>query len=55
VADDGIGGADAAGGTGLAGLADRVAALGGRLDVASPRGGGTIVRAVLPTYAAESP
>jgi signal transduction histidine kinase len=49
VADDGVGGADPAAGTGLLGLADRVAALGGRLDVASPRGGGTIVRAELPT------
>jgi len=49
VADDGVGGADPAGGTGLLGLADRVAALGGRLDVASPRGGGTTVRAELPT------
>jgi len=48
VADDGVGGADPAGGTGLVGLADRVAALGGRLDVASPRGGGTVVRAELP-------
>jgi signal transduction histidine kinase len=48
VAGAGVGGADPAGGTGLVGLADRVAALGGRLDVASPRGGGTIVRAELP-------
>ena len=48
VADDGIGGADPASGTGLVGLADRVAALGGRLDVASPPGGGTLVRAELP-------
>ena len=48
VADDGVGGADPAAGTGLAGLADRVAALGGRLDVESPPGGGTIVRAELP-------
>ena len=48
VADDGVGGADPAAGTGLAGLADRVAALGGRLEVESPPGGGTIVRAELP-------
>ena len=40
VADDGIGGADAALGTGLRGLADRVAALDGHLDVESPRGAG---------------
>jgi signal transduction histidine kinase len=49
VVDDGVGGADPASGTGLLGLADRVTALGGRLDVASPPGGGTIVRAELPT------
>ena len=41
VADDGIGGADPANGTGLRGLVDRVAALDGRFDVDSPRGGGT--------------
>jgi signal transduction histidine kinase len=45
IADDGRGGADPAGGTGLRGLADRVEALDGRLDVLSPRGGGTRVRA----------
>ena len=43
VTDDGIGGANAAAGTGLAGLADRVAALGGRLRVTSAPGGGTRV------------
>jgi signal transduction histidine kinase len=48
VADDGVGGADAAAGTGLAGIADRVAALGGRLEVESPPGGGTVVRAQMP-------
>ena len=48
VQDDGIGGADPAGGSGLAGLADRVAALGGRLVVESPAGGGTVVRAEMP-------
>jgi signal transduction histidine kinase len=48
VADDGVGGAAPAAGTGLAGLADRVAALGGRLDVESPPGGGTVVRAEMP-------
>ena len=41
VADDGVGGADPAGGSGLRGLAARVEALNGRLDVASPPGGGT--------------
>ncbi len=48
VADDGVGGADAGGGTGLRGLADRVEALGGRLAIDSPRGRGTILRAELP-------
>jgi PAS domain S-box-containing protein len=48
VEDDGKGGADEAGGTGLRGLHDRVAALDGRLDVDSPRGGGTRLRAELP-------
>ena len=48
VADDGVGGADAARGSGLRGLADRVEALGGRLRVDSPPGGGTTVRAELP-------
>jgi signal transduction histidine kinase len=48
VVDDGIGGASLAGGTGLRGLVDRVEALGGRLGVASPRGGGTRVVAELP-------
>jgi len=41
VCDDGVGGADPAGGTGLAGLADRMAALGGTLRIDSPAGGGT--------------
>jgi signal transduction histidine kinase len=46
--DDGIGGADPAGGSGLRGLGDRVAALDGSLDVESPPGGGTTVHAVIP-------
>jgi signal transduction histidine kinase len=41
VADDGIGGASAGGGSGLRGLEDRVAAVGGTLDVQSPPGEGT--------------
>ena len=45
VTDDGKGGADTAGGTGLLGLADRVDSLDGRLTVASPNGAGTTVRA----------
>jgi signal transduction histidine kinase len=48
VADDGVGGADASRGSGLRGLADRVEALGGRLEVSSPEGGGTTLRATLP-------
>ena len=49
IADDGIGGADAARGSGLRGLADRVEALDdGRLQVHSPLGAGTVVRAELP-------
>jgi PAS domain S-box-containing protein len=49
VSDDGIGGAAAAGGSGLRGLSDRVEALGGRLDVTSPVGAGTALRAEIPT------
>jgi signal transduction histidine kinase len=48
IADDGIGGADDARGSGLRGLADRVEALDGRLLVSSPRGGGTVVMAEMP-------
>jgi len=48
VLDDGVGGADTERGTGLRGLADRVEALGGRLLVWTPHGGGTRVRAELP-------
>jgi signal transduction histidine kinase len=48
VSDDGVGGADAALGTGLRGLADRVEALGGHLDVDSPPGRGTRIRAEIP-------
>jgi signal transduction histidine kinase len=48
IADDGVGGADPAAGTGLRGLTDRVEALGGRLGVSSPPDGGTVVTAELP-------
>jgi signal transduction histidine kinase len=48
IVDDGVGGADTERGSGLRGLADRVEALGGRLRVWSPPGGGTRVRAELP-------
>jgi signal transduction histidine kinase len=46
--DDGRGGADASRGSGLIGLADRVDALGGTLEIASPIGGGTTLRVRLP-------
>jgi len=48
VRDDGRGGADPGSGSGLRGLADRVAALGGRFTVISPPGEGTTLRAELP-------
>jgi signal transduction histidine kinase len=48
VRDDGVGGADPTRGTGLRGLSDRVSALGGRLDVDSPAGSGTRLRAEIP-------
>jgi signal transduction histidine kinase len=51
IADDGVGGADHRTGSGLIGLGDRVAALGGRLYVDSPPGHGTTVRADLPAAA----
>jgi signal transduction histidine kinase len=49
VVDDGPGGADATFGSGLRGLADRVASVGGSLRVDSPVGGGTCVEARVPT------
>jgi signal transduction histidine kinase len=48
IADDGIGGADETAGSGLQGLADRVAALDGTLRILSPPGKGTVVTAELP-------
>ena len=48
VRDDGRGGADPSGGSGLAGLIDRVEALGGRLALHSPPGAGTTVTIALP-------
>jgi signal transduction histidine kinase len=48
VADDGVGGAVIDGGSGLRGMQDRVDALGGRLSVTSPKGGGTRIRAEIP-------
>ncbi|MEV4892653.1 histidine kinase [Nonomuraea sp. NPDC055795] len=48
VTDDGRGGADAAAGTGLTGLADRLDVVGGRLSLSSPPGGPTTIRAEIP-------
>jgi signal transduction histidine kinase len=48
IVDDGVGGADTERGSGLRGLADRIEALGGRLRVWTPAGGGTRVRAEIP-------
>jgi signal transduction histidine kinase len=48
VADDGVGGADAGRGSGLRGLADRLAALDGTLSLESPAGQGTRLRAKIP-------
>ena len=55
VAADGRGGADPSRGSGLRGLADRVAALGGALSVDSPQGGGTRLTAELPAGIGSSP
>jgi signal transduction histidine kinase len=51
IADDGAGGADPSGGTGLRGLTDRVDALGGTLELHSPPGAGTRITARLPLAA----
>ena len=48
VADDGVGGADPTRGSGLRGLADRVSALDGTLELRSPQGAGTVLRASIP-------
>jgi signal transduction histidine kinase len=49
IRDDGIGGADPSGGSGLIGLKDRVEALDGTISVVSPSGQGTMLRVRLPT------
>ncbi|MDX6535388.1 MAG: hypothetical protein QOF68_3132 [Gaiellales bacterium] len=54
VSDDGNGGADPGGGSGLRGLADRVEAIGGRLEVESLPGAGTRVLAVTPCVNGEA-
>jgi signal transduction histidine kinase len=48
VRDDGVGGADAGRGSGLIGLTDRVEAVGGKLEIASPAGGGTFLQVEIP-------
>jgi signal transduction histidine kinase len=48
IRDDGVGGADPAGGSGLVGLRDRVEALGGSIEISSPPGQGTHLRVQLP-------
>jgi signal transduction histidine kinase len=54
VSDDGIGGADIERGTGLRGLQDRLAALDGTLEIESPPGDGTRLRATIPGAALTS-
>jgi signal transduction histidine kinase len=54
VTDDGRGGADASRGSGLVGLVDRLAAIGGTVEVDSPAGGGTRVTADIPLPATET-
>lgn len=48
ITDNGVGGADPAAGTGLVGLADRVAAADGRLRISSPAGGPTLLHVEIP-------
>jgi PAS domain S-box-containing protein len=51
IRDDGVGGADPAQGSGLVGLSDRVEALGGRIEIASPAGHGTSLLVTIPIEA----
>jgi signal transduction histidine kinase len=53
VSDDGVGGADPSAGSGLRGLADRLAAIGGELEIDSPPGGGTRVSVSIPIAGAQ--
>jgi signal transduction histidine kinase len=55
VRDDGSGGVDPARGSGLTGLEDRVSALGGTLEIDSPAGAGTTIRARIPVAHARDP
>ena len=54
VSDDGVGGVDPSAGSGIRGLQDRVAAVDGKLTIASPPGGGTRVCAAIPLAPSES-
>jgi signal transduction histidine kinase len=54
IRDDGVGGADPARGSGLLGLKDRVQAIGGMLEVASPVGRGTSLRVTIPCVVASA-
>ncbi len=49
IRDDGVGGANPTGGSGLRGLGDRVGALDGALEITSPPGAGTLIQARIPT------
>ena len=55
VRDDGVGGADAARGSGIVGLTDRVEALGGRFALESPPGRGTTISVELPIATPAAP
>ena len=55
VSDEGPGGADPAGGSGLTGMADRVAVMGGTMELSSPTGGPTRVRVELPCQTDPTP
>jgi signal transduction histidine kinase len=55
IRDDGIGGADPANGSGLVGLSDRIAALGGTLEVSSPAGHGTTLLIQIPAEDPSTP
>jgi signal transduction histidine kinase len=48
IRDDGVGGADPSCGSGLVGLTDRVEAIGGKISIVSPAGGGTSLLVELP-------
>ena len=49
VQDDGVGGADPSRGSGLIGLSDRVEAVGGRIEITNPPGGGTWLLVTIPS------